>query len=281
MKYLVKVVFRIQSILNGENPIFQGVNSLLSAKDVRNFTQNRLQFSHRVSSALGVKHPRYDRYITRRTPRLEFEEFQRRERIKIDTMYQPSEEIRLDPAPYLSFLRVLSSAGVVTPNTESLVDIGCTSGLLLNEARKQFPNIHIKGLEAFHFLRNSAPQDIREYIEIVDLREDLKMSQRQYEVAICTEVGEHIDPQYLDVFFDNLGHLASKRLILSWSRTYPGPGAPPQHVSVLTTKQIRRIITAWGFIENRDLSETLIKFSKLEPDFHRHWRSSLMVLDKK
>lgn len=94
---------------------------------------------------------------------------------------------------------------------------------------------------------------------------------------VCTEVGEHIDPIALDTFLDNLRNLCSKYLVISWSNIYPDLSAPPQHISVLSKRDLDKLLHAWGFKKNQELSRKLLKASEIENHFHNHWRKSLAV----
>lgn len=277
---ILKVKNRILNWSYGTNKLPQKLNSVFSSKQVRSFTEEFLYFSDGVASALSKSTPRYDRFILNRQPALEFEYIDGVPRIKIDALYKPSEEIREDAKPYESLVRVLVDSGLLHAHSTSLIDIGCTSGHLLSSVYSKFPNIRLKGLEIFNFLKEAAPSNIREKIQIVDLRKNLTSTDGKFDIAICTEVGEHIDPAWLDVFLDNLTHFTGKYLILSWSRTYPGPSAPPQHVSVLTTKQMRQVMESWGFVQNRRFTHLVQRFSAEDQDFFPHWRESISVWEK-
>ncbi len=275
-----KVKNRILNWFYGTSKFTQNINSVFANKSVRTFTKQFLYFSPGVVKTLGRDTPRYDRFILNRQPRLEFEDVNGVPRIKIDALYKPSEEIREDAKPYISLVDVLLDSGILHAKVSSLIDIGCTSGHLLSNVRSRFPEIRLKGLEIFNFLKESAPPDVRRNIEIVDLRKSLSSYEGNYEIAICTEVGEHIDPMWLDTFLDNLVHFTGKYLILSWSRTYPGPLAPPQHVSVLTTKQMCRVMEAWGFRQNVGYTDSIQALSENDKNFFPHWRESISVWEK-
>jgi hypothetical protein len=239
-----------------------------------------LYFSDGVSTALGKKTPRYDRFILARQPALEFEDVDGVLRIKINALYKPQEEIRVDASPYASLANVLANSGILHSNVSSLIDIGCTSGHFLSNVHLRFPEIRLKGLEFFNFLKESAPPDVKENIEIFDLRENLRSFDGNYEIAVCTEVAEHIDPMRLDTFLDNLLHFTGKYLILSWSRTYPGPTAPPQHVSCLTKKQMCSVMKAWDFHQNTRYTKLVQRLAAKEKDFYPHWLESISVWEK-
>lgn len=275
-----KVKNRILNRIYGTSKLAQNINSVFAGKKVRSFTKQFLYFSEGVGATLARHTPRYDRFILSRQPALEFEDIDGIPRVKIDALYKPSEEIREDATPYISLVSVLFASGVLHSNVSSLIDVGCTSGHLLSNVHSRFPKIRLKGLEIFNFLRDAAPTDVRENIEIVDLRVNLRSFEGNYEIAICTEVGEHIDPMWLDTFLDNLKHFTGKYLILSWSRTYPGPSAPPQHVSVLTTKEVRSVMEAWGFHQHTRYTDLVQNLSAKEENFFPHWRESISVWEK-
>jgi hypothetical protein len=277
---ILKVKNRILNWTYGTSKLTQNLNSVFSSKQVRSFTREFLYFSDGVASTLSKSTPRYDRFILNRQPALEFEYIDGVPRIKIDALYKPSEEIREDSKPYESLVRVLVESGILHTGITSLIDIGCTSGHLLSNVHSKFPDIRLKGLEIFNFLKEAAPSNIREKIEVVDLRKSLASIDGKFDIAICTEVGEHIDPAWLDVFLDNLAHFTGKHLILSWSRTYPGPSAPPQHVSVLTIKQMCQVMESWGFVENKRYTHLVQRLSAEDKDFFPHWRESISVWEK-
>jgi len=278
--FMGKIKNRVLNWFYGTSRLTQNLNSFFCNNEVRSFTREFLYFSTGVATALSKSTPRYDRFILKRKPALEFEYIDGVPRIKIDALYQPAEEIREDAKPYESLVRVLVESGILHADITSLIDIGCTSGHLLSNVNSNFPNIRIKGLEIFNFLKEAAPPNIRENIEIVDLRRSLRSADGNFDIAICTEVGEHIDPAWLDVFLDNLMHFTGKTLVLSWSRTYPGPSAPPQHVSVLSTKQMCRVMEAWGFVQNTRYTHLIKGLSAADEDFFPHWRESISIWEK-
>jgi hypothetical protein len=90
-------------------------------------------------------------------------------------------------------------------------------------------------------------------------------------------VAEHIDPNSLDNFLENLKCISSKYLVMSWSSSYPPKGAPPQHLSPLSLKDYRRLMSSLGFHEDKQLTTKLQNAAKREPFFQNLWLASITV----
>ncbi len=254
---------------------FQYLNSWFAGPEARKFTSENLLFPTKIQKILKKQHPRIDRVITKRKPNLVFkmDNFGRK-LIEIDHNYSPEEEIRTDPKPYEAFARIIMSNFFSTGNG-SLLDIGCSTGILVHELTSK-NRIDAFGLEIFEYHKTSADPEVMNRISIRDFRFPISEIEPA-DVVVCTEVGEHIDPIALDTFLDNLRNLCNKYLIISWSNIYSDLGAPPQHISVLSKRDLDKLLYAWGFKKNHELSRKLIKDSAREKHFHSHWRKSLAV----
>jgi len=90
--------------------------------------------------------------------------------------------------------------------TGSIVDVGAGTGHLV----KQFRNMDFicNGLEGSEYAVCHSLTDIY----LVDLRTALAVSLK-YDLAISLEVAEHIDPEFVDVYVDNLCALSDTILI--------------------------------------------------------------------
>ena len=121
-----------------------------------------------------------------------------------------------------------------------------------------------------------ADDEVKECINIFDIRdrfeEDLK-----FDLVNCTEVAEHVDPKYLDIFLDNLKKMTGKYLILTWSSTYPPQDAPPQHISPLPTYDVEKLMNAWGFELDREKTDAFLRQSYSYKKFYFWWRESLTI----
>jgi hypothetical protein len=273
-----KLKKRILGVVFSTNPIIQALNSFLTGQSTKDYYLANLTFPPKVSEVLGKTSPRYDRLILSRTPKLIFEYKDGAKKLIVNT-YLPETEIRTDPRPYEAFARSLFSAIDPSLNYNSFVDVGCSSGLLISAIKETNRNAKVLGIDAFDFLKNSAPKNIIQNIEVRDLRENLA-DLGKFDICLSTEVGEHIEPASLGAYLDNLYNLTGKTLILTWSRTYPGPDAPPQHLSVLSKRQIKILFQAWGFRYDKKTTKKFLKAARSEEFFYNHWADTLTVWQK-
>jgi len=256
--------------------IQQTYNSISSSREVKKFTNNNLCFSDTVRTILKSNHSHYDKYLLKRNPPLLFEYKNGRKIVHLDSNYLPENEIRTDNRPYRALFNSIFAINEFT-TIKSLLDVGCSSGNFIKLVSENFPSIDCKGLEVFEFLKESASQSIKDKIFIEDLRFPIHAKFPMSELVVCLEVAEHIDPNSLDNFVDNLKLLTSKYLIMSWSSSYPPPDAPPQHLAPLRKSHYRKIIRKFGFTEDAFLTSQLIHRAKLEPFFQTWWLDSIIV----
>jgi SAM-dependent methyltransferase len=236
---------------------------------IEEFYQKNLTWNDRISSVIGKTHSDLDPYILNRNPPLTFKEDGK---INIDVMYPPELELREDSTPYDEFYKcILSTFNMSEIGT--FCDIGCSTGHLVYN---MLNHSDCCGIEYFEYQRDNANRQIKECINIFDIRdpfnEDLK-----FDLVNCTEVSEHVDPKYLDIFLDNLKKMTKKYLILTWSSTYPPPEAPPQHISPLPVYDVQKIMNSWGFELDKDKTDAFLKQSYSYNKFYFWWRESLTI----
>lgn len=251
--------------------------ALFADKKSRAFTAEHLRFSPKVSRVLRRKNPRTDKFILERNPKLVWSQEQK-PRVLIDKNYTPEGEIRIDNKPYLALYKAIQSL-LLKEDVNSVLEIGCTSGNLLEIIRKSHPSIQLKGLEIFEFLKMAAPDELRENILIRDLRDPI-LDEIESDLTICLEVAEHIDPGYLDNFLSNVTKLSNHLLVMSWSTSYPEQSAPPQHISPIWKYQYKRIMKTYGFQEKKKLTKSLKSIAENEQYFHKWWLSTVTVWSK-
>jgi glycosyltransferase involved in cell wall biosynthesis len=259
--------------------IQQTYNSISSSREVKKFTNNNLFFSDTIRTVLKSNSSHYDKYLLKRNPPLLFEYKNGRKIVYLDSNYLPENEIRTDDRPYRALFNSIFAINEFT-TIKSLLDVGCSSGNFIKLVSENFPSIDCKGLEVFEFLKESASQSIKDKIFIEDLRFPIHAKFPMSELVVCLEVAEHIDPNSLDDFVNNLKLLTSKYLIMSWSSSYPPPDAPPQHLAPLRKSHYRKIIRKFGFTEDAFLTSQLIHRAKLEPFFQTWWLDSIIVWKK-
>ena len=261
-----------------EGLVYQAILSLGASSQVKSYTSTNLGFSSKVARILKKKTPRVDKFLLQREPKLEWENRGELKLVKIDNTYTPEGEIRIDNRPYEALFRsLLPLVRKIQPTT--ILEVGCASGNLLTQFADENPKTEIAGIEIFEFLRDAAPANIRDQIHIMDLRFPLG-TKLQSDLVICLEVAEHIDPGRLDVFLDSLYAVTSKYLVMSWSDSYPGPDAPPQHLAPIRRNQYRKVMSKWGFKERSDLTKVCLEIASEEEHFHKWWAKSMIVWEK-
>lgn len=182
-----------------------------------------LQFSPDIRHRIRRRRPKFDWLLSTRTPRLISDTDQYgRSRIRLQDMYLPRDEIREDSAPYLAFGRALSESGILS-DIDSVLDLGCSTGFLIQACKSIRPELTVQGVEAFQYQKDASPISIRNDIHIYDLRDSLPSSLRS-DLVVCTEVGEHIDPASIGEFLGNLVEMCGHKLVLTWSSTHPPCG---------------------------------------------------------
>ena len=91
---------------------------------------------------------------------------------------------------------------------QSLIDVGCAIGEYIKYFKEKH-GIQAEGIEG--------SPEAREFfvtggIMVLDLREHLRLFQR-YDACISLEVAEHIEPEYADMYVDNLVTLSDNILV--------------------------------------------------------------------
>lgn len=149
-KIKVKIIRRLNSLIFSQHYFVQYLNSWFAGRKARVFTKENLFFPSEIQRILKKQHPRIDRMIVKRTPKLIFkiDNFGRR-LIEIDQNYTPEQEIRTDPRPYQSFAKIIMKTFFSTGNG-SLLDIGCSTGILVKELASK-NRVDAFGLEIFVF----------------------------------------------------------------------------------------------------------------------------------
>ena len=237
-------------------------------------TMPALQFSDEIRT---VRRPKFDWLLAGRLPMLTVcsDESFRPGLLQIESMYSEVGEVRSDPVPYETFAGLLVSSGLLS-GARYVTDVGCATGHLLFYLRELMPSLMIGGIEYFEFHRLSSPPEISPFIRIADIRRQLDVATVS-DVVICTEVAEHIDPAALHVFMANLARLTGNTLILTWSSTFPPPGAPPQHVCSLNHDEVRQICEQYGFEFDRPATHDISSRLRRATGVYPWWADSISV----
>ena len=207
------------------------------------------------------------------------------DRVNIDDRYPPEGEIRECSLPYEGFYEMLSRTFMGMAGLTSFCDVGCSNGFLLNEVKKRHLDASVTGIEYFSYHKDAAPDEVKNDIRICDLRDpfDDTLGLGKYDVIVCTEVGEHIDPEYATAFLSNIHSLMHKgtKLIMSWSDTggVDDPESDPkhQHLNPLKRDSFLNLMLSSGFKFMSKQSQDLVVNSYKSANFYDWWRKSLTV----
>lgn len=95
---------------------------------------------------------------------------------------------------------------------KSIIDFGCAEGAWLSEVLRQNGKINVLGLDGDYVdkKRLKIPQN---KFQAVDLRKPVLLK-HGFDLAISTEVGEHLEQEYADVFIDSITN-ASDQIFFS------------------------------------------------------------------
>lgn len=102
---------------------------------------------------------------------------------------------------------------------KSIVDFGCAEGAWLGEALWKDSSIDILGIDG-DYVNRERLKIPKENFKAVDLRKSILLEHR-YDLAISTEVAEHLEKEFEDVFIDNITRAADQVL---FSAAIPGQG---------------------------------------------------------
>jgi len=102
--------------------------------------------------------------------------------------------------------RILAGALFNNLTFESVLDVGCAQGFLLEPLYEN--GVNVKGIELSEDALQFAPDKVFPHIEIGDFSE----ARGSYDLVCCVEVAEHIEPARSEELVNKLGSL-SKRYI--------------------------------------------------------------------
>lgn len=195
----------------------------------------------------------------------------------LNQIYFPDAELKDNPKPYIDYCKVLKRGfGKEWPKLKTFCDVGCRQGYLLYEmcAYKS-----VRGIEYFSWMKQSAPSDIRVNIILADLRDQLDIG--SFDLVNCSEVGEHIDPDYCGVFLNNLKKMTGKYLVMTWSCSggikdlANDPNC--QHLNPLSFDKFVSLMEGSGFILNKNLTTRLRHKCLFKIHFYPWWKKSITV----
>jgi len=159
---------------------------------------------------------------------------------------------------------------------KSVVDVGCATGDITREFEQ-------RGLDSWGVEGSS---DAREYVvcrnlKIADLRipEPIFKNGKRFDLCLCLEVAEHIEPEYVDVFVQHLVDLSD---IIVLSAAPPGQGGTG-HVNCQPPMYWKNKFKAYKYLDN-SIATHLLKYN-LSPWKHKPgikaYYGNLIVFDKR
>lgn len=102
---------------------------------------------------------------------------------------------------------------------KSIVDFGCGEGVWLNEALNYDNKIDVLGLDG-KYINKKRLKIPEKNFEALDLRKPIVLD-RKFDLAISTEVAEHLEEPFADIFVENVTN-ASEQIL--FSAAVPGQG---------------------------------------------------------
>ena len=167
--------------------------------------------------------------------------------------------------------RVIKETFKILDDIKSFIDIGCRDGSLLMHMNSYYPLLNIAGIDYFEWMKDACSKNVKPFYELWDLRDSLVDTEwlnvvkrnNYFDIVNCTEVGEHIDKDYADIFLSNLFNLTNKYLIITWSSSEDGGH---QHLNPLSIEDFENLMIKNNFVKNVSKTELIYKNAKKEFD---------------
>ncbi len=129
-----------------------------------------------------------------------------------EKFYDYIEQMNIDDEIILQFI-------IQRLSPKSIVDFGCGEGSWLNKVLLYDNKIDVLGLDGVYINKNRLKIS-EENFKAVDLRKPIVLD-KEFDLAISTEVAEHLEEPFADIFVDNITN-ASKQIL--FSAAVPGQG---------------------------------------------------------
>ena len=105
---------------------------------------------------------------------------------------------------------------------QDAIDVGCGLGLILDRLIDK--GWDVIGLDGSEHARELAPLTVRPFIGHVELTEPFRGYAAPHGLVICTEVAEHLEPEYADLVVDHVvGRMAPGGRVY-WTAALKGQG---------------------------------------------------------
>jgi len=150
--------------------------------------------------------------------------------------YEQDERIR-------NFLAGVADRIVQGLQPKSVLDAGCAMGLLVAALRDRGVDAH--GVDISDYAISRVREDVRPFCKVASLTEDLP---RHYDLIVCIEVLEHLEPADAEKAIDNLcAHTAA--ILLS---STPDEFRDPSHVNLKPVEAWAELFARRGFLRDVD-----------------------------
>jgi 2-polyprenyl-3-methyl-5-hydroxy-6-metoxy-1,4-benzoquinol methylase len=188
---------------------------------------------------------------------------------------------------YFAFAKCIDE--VIRPR-RGVIDVGCAAGYTLSYFHER--KLNVFGLDGVPTAFDRMDDAVKPHVQIRDLREDIRpvfsdFDKSKYDLVVCTEVIEHLEPAFEDVFLDNVNQFVTDTMVFSWSPEWdPARGTPlQQHWNPKPYKYaVNKLCKNYGLTfcetETNALKERFAKEDLINTYF-RHWIKNIIVLRKK
>ncbi|MCG3205102.1 MAG: hypothetical protein KCHDKBKB_01819 [Elusimicrobia bacterium] len=131
-------------------------------------------------------------------------------------------------------------------------------------------------------------ETVKPHVQILDLRKNIRdqfqnFNKKEFDLIICTEIIEHLEAQFEDIFLNNMMHFVTRNLVFSWSPEWdPHRGTERQeHWNPRPYPYaINKLVKNYGltFCEEKtsSLKKLLSGNSRIAYEFN-HWIKNIMV----
>lgn len=204
------------------------------------------------------------------------------DKVDINTRYPEELETMRPDGPYQDLYEVISSI-FDFKTVGSLIDIGCSDGNLLKIVNQNHRDLKVAGIEYFDYHKKHADASIVDKIRFIDIRDPLPddLKDQKFDIVICTEVGEHIDPSYAEAFLANVKSLTGGYLIMTWSchgGEHDRANDPlHQHLNPLSFDLFFKLMSDNGFLYQHEVTTDSIEHIRRKSSFYSWWRESFTV----
>ncbi len=145
------------------------------------------------------------------------------------------------------------------------VDVGCGPGFLVQALQAR--GIWTVGLDISPYALSIAPEDIRDHLRLWDVGfiDDSFYGREVFDIALCTEVLEHVERDIADRAVRNIWNLLKPGGIAVLTICVTGREEnDPTHVNVTDRRFWDRLFADQGFFEDKEMEAELRRFHILE-----------------